>query len=307
MNTWFVILNPTAGSGKAEKDWPKIEAQLKRARFDFDLHKTARQGHAAELVKEGISKGYRKFLCVGGDGTLHHAMNGIMQQEEISSTEPTLAMIPVGTGNDWVRTYGIPTNYEETIRGIKLGKPFIQDVGLATFGDQKEERYFINFAGAGFDGYVVKNAGKRFGKLSYLWGLATCLFSFKTPSLHVEVNDENRQGKFYMTIAGIGQYGGGGMRLMPNAITNDGLLDLTLAGDLSKMDVVSNLGKIFSGKLLSHPKVESIRCKQIIIQPLDDQECWMEADGELLGQGPFEIKIIPSALRVLVPDHNFKD
>lgn len=306
MNQWLVILNPTAGSGKAEKDWPRIEAHLKQARFDFTLQKTEHAGHSAELVKEGIAKGYRKFLCVGGDGTLHHAMNGIMEQDEISSTEPTLAMIPVGTGNDWVRTYGIPTNYEETIRGIKLGKPFIQDVGLASFGQSATKRYFVNFAGMGFDGYVVKNARKRFGKLSYLWGLATCLFSYKPPELSISVNEEVKQGRIFMSIAGIGQYGGGGMRLMPEAITNDGLLDLTVAGDLSKMDVVMNLGKIFTGNFLNHSKVESFRCKSLKVEAIKGT-CYMEADGEFIGEGPFTIEVIPNALRVLVPDHNFKD
>jgi YegS/Rv2252/BmrU family lipid kinase len=306
MDAWLTIINPVAGNGKAGKDWPKIESLLKQARFDFVPHKTEHQGHAAELVQKGLKQGYRKFLCVGGDGTLHHMVNGIMEQDDVASTEITLAMISVGTGNDWIKTYGIPKDYKSAIRSIKLGKPFLQDVGIARYNQGKDHRFFVNFAGVGFDGEVVKKTGKKFGRLSYLWGLFTSLLGYKTPSLKLGFGEAEREGKYFMVIAGIGQYGGGGMRLMPDAITNDGLLDITMAADLGKMEVIGNLGKLFNGAFTGHPKVEQVKSKDFKVAS-QQGTAYMEADGEFIGEGPFDIKIIPSALRVLVPDHNFKD
>ncbi len=306
-DSWYTIINPNAGSGRANKDWPKIEEELKRSRFEFRPIKTEHPRHSEELVQRAIKEGYRKILCIGGDGTLHNIVNGILKQNSVPSTEITLAHISVGTGNDWVRTYGIPKGYKENIRSIKLGQPFIQDAGIARFEDGKESRFFLNLCGIGFDGEVVKQTGKKLGKISYMLGSLKALLTYNSSQFEIQMDQEEVSGKHYMVLAGIGQYGGGGMRLVPDAITNDGYFDLTLAGNLGKWEIISRLGQLYSGKFVEHPKVQQAKAQRVKVKAARKKQVYMEADGELMGTGDFEMEVIPAALRVLVPSHNFKD
>ena len=156
INTWFLIVNPNAGNKNFKKSWNKIKYLLKLKNIQYSFAITQYTKHETILIKEVIKKGYRNIISVGGDGTLHHVVNGIMTQRYIKTSEIKLGIIPLGTGNDWIKTYNIPNSIEKSIDIIKKNSTIFQDIGCITLQNGKKE-YFNNLGGIGYDGYVVKN------------------------------------------------------------------------------------------------------------------------------------------------------
>ena len=155
---WYVVVNPKAGSNKGKEDWPAIKKLLKAGSIDFDFVITKHQRHAILLVQQAVEKGFRKFISIGGDGTLNEVINGIFIKHQSLAPEIKLGVITVGTGNDWGRTHGMPEHYAEMVEIIKSEKLFSHDIGKAKYryGEENESRYFINIAGMGFDAMVAK-------------------------------------------------------------------------------------------------------------------------------------------------------
>ena len=245
------------------------------------------------------------MIVVGGDGTMNEAVNGIFNQQDVPSTEITLGMIPVGTGNDWGRTFNIPTDYKNIVRVIKKCDTLVQDAGTVKYlsEDGEKSRFFINMAGLGFDGFVAQktNYDKDHGKsnpLAYIKNLITSLFSYKASQIKIVVDDYEVNEKVFSISIGIGQYNGGGMRQAPDALPDDGLFDVTLIKDLSKWSVVASLRKLYNGTIGKHKRVITLMGKVIRID--SDPPVLLETDGESLGSSPFEFQIIPKSIRVIV-------
>lgn len=150
---WILILNPHAGGGRGAKDKQQIEQLLKSSGFVYELLISEYPKHAIKLAKNAIENGARQIIVVGGDGTLNEVANGVFQQQKYLPEDITIGMIPVGTGNDWIKTFGIPNNYQSAIDKISERKTLRQDVGKLAFSENGEEhfRYFSNMAGFGFD------------------------------------------------------------------------------------------------------------------------------------------------------------
>jgi YegS/Rv2252/BmrU family lipid kinase len=302
---WLAVVNPNAGVKKCEKDWNKISALLKKNNIDFTPVFTQKRDDAISITKEHIEKGYRKIISVGGDGTLHEIVNGIFRQKITDTTNITIAVISVGTGNDWGRTFAIPGDYNKSIQLIKKQDTFIQDAGMVSFACEgcTNYRYFVNMAGLGFDGLVAKktNADKDLGRanaLVYLKNIFSSLFSFQSvPTRIIIDNTEVNHHIFSMGVA-IGQYNGGGMKQAPDAIPDDGLFALTLIKDMSKWSVIANVNRLYNGTIGKHKKVEMLKGRHIIIEP--KIPVLLEVDGESVGESPFTFTIIPRSLRVVV-------
>jgi diacylglycerol kinase (ATP) len=308
-NKWLVVVNPKAGVGKCGKDWPKIQQLLQNENFEFDVVQTERQFHAIELVRKLVEEqGYRKIIAVGGDGTLNEAVNGIFQQTRYSSTDITLGMITVGTGNDWGRMYEFPLNYEKAIQILKNERTFLQDVGKVKYRyhTEDESRYFINMAGMGYDALVAKktNLMKAHGKggaLAYLYNLVTGLFQYKSIHLNIIVDGKTviDDPVFSMSI-GICKYNGGGMMQLPHAIPDDGLYDMTVIRKTSKFRVVRNIKNLYDGSFLNMPEVETFTGKKISITSTPRHAIFLETDGESLGSSPLDFEIVPQAVKLIV-------
>ncbi len=166
---WFVIVNPNAGRQKGSRDWPGIARLLTESGIGYIPSFTEKRGHAMELAGSCIREGFSKIIVAGGDGTLNEVVNGIYSQTLRDPSEITLAMIPLGTGNDWCRMFHITEEYHQAVEVILQGKEFLQDLGIIEFINpegQKEKRYFANIAGMGFDALVLKktNQDKEKGK-----------------------------------------------------------------------------------------------------------------------------------------------
>ena len=302
---WFVIVNPNAGKRKGEKDWLEIAAALTDAGIEFVNVFTEHRNHAVLLAQKYIENGYRNIIVVGGDGTLNEVVNGIFIQKHIPTNEITLAMIPVGTGNDWCRMFNIPGDYKQAVKLITKREIFVQDTGTIKYisNDGKEiTRYFINMAGMGFDALVAQKTNKQkdLGKsnpLSYVANIFLSLFSYTFTKVTILLDGEKIVSDIFSMSVGICQYNGGGMKQAPNALPDDGLFDMTLIKPVGKLKIIRNFLKLFDGTFTRMPEVSTYRSSKIIIH--SEPPMYMEADGESLGHTPFVFNILPQSLNVV--------
>jgi len=301
---WLVIVNPNAGSGKCLRDWPRIENLFNTYGISYTKVFTDRRFHAILISRNFIEQGYRNIIVVGGDGTINEVINGIFVQKKYKTDEITLGMIPVGTGNDWGRMFGISNNYEEAIRIIQRSNTFLQDAGKVLFhkNNNIQRRYFINIAGMGFDALVVKktNRLKDKGKGNpalYLYNIFTSLFNFKACRATIEVDGVAKARDIFSLSLGICRYNGGGMMQLPNALPDDGLFDLTVIKKIGRFDVIRNIKRLYDGSIVNHPKVETYQGKNIRISSPTD--IFLETDGESLGHTPMEFEIIPKSIKII--------
>ena len=313
---WLVVVNPKASVGKAEKDWPEIKQMLIDAGIEFDDVLTEYPRHAIEIVRNAIvEQGYRKFISVGGDGTDNEVINGIFTQDVVPTTEITMAALPIGTGNDWCRTFGIPLEYEEIIKIIKTGYTFAHDIGKLTYyndGDSKI-RYFLNAAGTGLDEMVcsstnlMKQQGKS-GTIRYLISLVKCIFKYKITHIQLTIDDELVFDDYILNLSiGNGRFNGGGMMTMPNAIPNDGLFDVTVIKKVSIFKFAANVKNVYDGTFINKiDEVKTFRGKSIHIVSIPPHSLLVETEGENLNNSPFDFEMLPRAINMVIPKEPVK-
>jgi len=299
INTWFLIVNPNAGNKNFKKSWNKIKYLLKLKNIQYSFAFTQYTKHETILIKEVIKKGYRNIISVGGDGTLHHVVNGIMTQRYIKTSEIKLGIIPLGTGNDWIKTYNIPNSIEKSIDIITKTSTIFQDIGCITLQNGKKE-YFNNLGGIGYDGYVVKNLNylKKIGSLAFLLSGLYSLFSYKKTKYSISIKNKTIQEKCLMIIFGICKYSGGGLRITENPNPTDGLLDITIVKDISFFDVLINLPKLYNGTIVHHKKVDNYKVKDVKI--INNYNSIIEADGEIIGNDSLNVSIHDKAVQFFI-------
>ncbi len=306
-----MVVNPNAGNRRIMRDWDKISKRMEKMKLSFDFVMTRRAEHAIELTGEALRQGYKKFIAVGGDGTLNEVANALLSFKSFNTQDYLLGLIPVGTGNDWGRMFGISNKYKLAIDTIVEGRTLLQDVGTITYHDNSTQhsRFFLNIAGMGFDAMVAQktNRQKAAGKsnpLSYFANLFTSLFQYKSRIIQVEIDDDKYNFNTFSMSVGICKYNGGGMMQLPNAIPDDGLLDVTIIKKIGLGTLLAQLRNLYTGQFIKHPKVATFQAKSVRISS-KKSGFMMEADGESLGHAPFEVNILPRALKVLVDKSYF--
>ena len=299
-NSWFLIANPTSGNRNFSKLWKEIQQLLQHKNINYSFAFTQFSKHEIELVQHAIQKGYRNFISVGGDGTLHHVVNGIMMQRYAKTSDITIAVIPLGTGNDWIKTYNIPNSVEKSIEIINKKKTILQDIGLLET-DDKVVSYFNNVAGLGYDGYIVNKLKKlkRFGAVGYLLAGISGLLFYKKSTFKIIFDDKTIETNCLMTIFGICKFSGGGMQFTKEVNSSDGFLDITIAKNLNLLDLIININKLYSGAIVNHKKMETYKTKEITVIP-QTLKPFIQADGELIGKGQVTVKIIEKAIHFIV-------
>lgn len=316
-NKWLVVVNPKASVGKSKKDWPMIRQILVNEGIEFDDILTEYPQHAIEIVRNAIvEKGYRKFIAVGGDGTNNEVINGIFTQDLVPTTDITMAVIPIGTGNDWRRTFEIPLEYDKVVKIIKAGCTFAHDIGKLTYyndGDTKI-RYFLNAAGTGLDEMVchstnlMKQKGKG-GTIRYLISLVKCIFTYKITHIQLFIDDKIVFDDSILNLSlGNGRFNGGGMMTMPKAIPNDGLFDITVIKKVSIFKFAANVKNVYDGSFINKIKeVKTFKGGKIRIVSIPPHSLKVETEGENLNNSPFDFEMLQQSINMVVPkNHMFK-
>jgi YegS/Rv2252/BmrU family lipid kinase len=306
-SAWRVIVSSRSGGGKARRDWPEIAKMLKARSIEFSEKITDHAYHAIELAREAVLEGFRKLLVLGGDGAIHEVLNGLYSQEEVSPSEVTLGLIPVGSGNDWSRLHKIPSDYEAAVDLIAEADKHtrVQDVArVDTLMDGKPYcRHMMNIGGLGFDSEVCHrfDLAKERGHASdrqYLKSLLSGFLSYKCLKFRVSVDgQEFYRGPAFSVALGIGKYCGGGMMQTPEAIPDDGLIDVTVVGKISKLQFLHKVPSLFRGDIFKNKEVIHTRGRQVDISAAPYS--YMEVDGEPVGITPVHVAVIPAGVKVV--------
>ena len=217
-----------------------------------------------------------------------------------------LATIPIGTGMDFVRTYGIPTSFEDAVVVARDGRPRTIDAGLVryrTWGGEDAERWFANVGSVGMSGAVAQRANGMSkalgGKVTFFYALTRVFFEWENTEVRVTFDGGERRGRMHDVVVANGVWHGGGMMLAPGAAPDDGLFDVVLIGDVSRVDFLTTAPKIYKGKHVTHPKVEVVRTAHVTVDA--DERLPIELEGEQVGTTPATFEVVPGALRVRVP------
>jgi diacylglycerol kinase (ATP) len=259
-----------------------------------------RPGQLIELARSAVEGGAQLVVAVGGDGTVNEVVNGL------AGSTAELATIPIGTGMDFGRTYGIPTRFDDAVRVAVEGETRTVDAGLVRFRSWRggeESRFFANVGSVGMSGAVaqrVNGMSKALGgRATFFYALTRVFLSWQNTEVTVRLDDAERRARMHDVIVANGVWHGGGMMLAPDARPDDGLFDVVLIGDVSKTDFLTTAPKIYKGKHVGHPKVEVLRSARVEVE--SDEHLPIEVEGEQPGTTPAVFEIVPGALRVRVP------
>jgi diacylglycerol kinase (ATP) len=291
-----IIVNPTAGSGRAAKLLPWIRDRL-APRPDADLHVTSRPREAQDLAARAAAGGCDRIVAVGGDGTIQEIVNGILQ----GRARPGIGIVPVGSGNDLARSIGLPTDAAEAWT-IAIGRVTRQiDVALATNGDG-QRRWFASAGGIGFDAQVAtamaRRRGWQTGRAGYLLTTLTELRRFDNRHLRIVLDGEPLERRALFVAIANGAYYGGGMRIAPDAMVDDGWLDVCIVGDISRLTAIRELPNLYRGTHVRNPAVSVHRARQVEMS--GEETTHVHLDGEPFGTLPLRVEIRPVALQVAV-------
>jgi len=297
-----VIVNPVAGAYSTRRKWPHISKLLRHVGLSFDYEYTEGVGHAIELAKAAASDGYRYLVAVGGDGTVNEVANGILHST--NSGDTALGIVSTGTGSDFVRSVGIPRDYARACSFLVSSRRLLIDVGVVEYKSkgQSRRRFFVNGAGVGFDATVVKateRLPKYFGgTVPYLVGLVRTLFAYRNKAVILGVGGKVEAKRILSVIVANGAYLGGRMYVAPGAELSDSLLDVVIIGDIGKFELLKALPMVYKGTHITHPKVRMEKAAHITIE--SSEPILVQADGELLGEGPASFWLMPAALSIVV-------
>ena len=305
---YFFIVNPRAGSGKTMYEWLPAERKLKRLGIPCYIALTDHKRHATALAQHAAAEGYRRIIAVGGDGSLHEVFNGICRwcaATGVPTEEFLLGVVPIGSGNDWIRSLSVPNDTIEVVNLIRRNSFGRMDV-MRVKSSGGRTAYMANIGGVGFDSHVCKRvntqkeSGRR-GKLIYLNSLRYTIFNLKSINISVVADGEVVfTGLCYSVAFGNGRYSGSGMRQVPLAVLDDGLLDYTIIPKTPLLKVVKELPRLFNGTLHQSVYVISGKCRSLQIVPMDEQSNDIfELDGEIEGLLPMSIEVTGHMINVI--------
>lgn len=273
MNKILFIINPVAGGGKAKKLEPQINEYMKDIKLEYCIQMTRKPKDAIEMAKLGIKEGYNTIVAVGGDGTVNEVAIGIMELGH-----GTLGIIPSGTGNDLARTLEIPFDIKAALDVIIKGNRKKIDIGIVN------NNLFLNIARIGLDSEVVKNTEKIKKRIrtrfAYLVGIINTLFSFKGKKVMLEIDDHLMDKDISLVAVGNGKYYGGGLKILPMAIAEDGYFHVIVVNKTPMLKLLFLFPSIFSGQHIRFKKdVEIFKAKKIRI--ITEDKTYLNVDGEI--------------------------
>lgn len=319
---WMAVVNVFAASKKAGALWNTVEKELQAHGVEYHSRMTGRSGCASDIAFDACVVGYRRFLSVGGDGTVHDVLNGIasfvewkaQSGESLSMADFTIGVIPVGSGNDWIKSAKVPKDIKKVAALIASGKTARQDVvKVSVLGPDGRSvdapiavSYMINVGGIGLDARVCtrvnmkKKHGHR-GKILYVTSLIHAIYH-RVPAFAKVYCDGEKvfEGPYFSIAFGIGMYSGGGMRQTPAAVMDDGMLDMTLIPELPLGKIAREAPRLFTGTFLEVPELISKRGRSIEVLPYGEGGHEpVEVDGEVIGKAPVRFDVLETQIHVV--------
>ena len=310
-HSWTVIVNPHAGSGRTQPVWKRAKILLEAREIPFRELFTRRKHDAVSLVSEAAALGFRRFLAVGGDGTAHEVLQGIARAvesarakgEDARFSDYTLGVIPIGSGNDWVKGHRIPRRLEKIVDLIAGERFLMQDVVKVSAAEG--DSYMLNVGGLGFDAMVCervnaqKDRGKR-GRLLYVSALLYQIFHYRPSPVEVLADGKPLYaGPFYSIAFANGPYCGGGMRQCPLARFDDSLLEMTLVPQLPLGRLLPKLPRLFTGSLHRVKDLVFARACTIDVKVIAGAPELIEVDGETVGHTAVRLEVLEDRLQVV--------
>jgi diacylglycerol kinase (ATP) len=297
-----VIANPRSGRGKVGAELPKIERILIDSGLDYRIVQTTRPGHATEAAREALQGGERYLVAVGGDGTVHEVVNGMLQDDQPIAEDAVLGVVAAGSGCDFVKSFDLPADVAQAARHLAGERVRRIDVGKVTFtaGTAQMIRYFPNIAEAGLGGAVAARASRLPGMLGparYLCGFWLTLPGFRPATVRLEADGHAFEWRAHNVVVANCRFYGGGMQISPKSEPDDAVLDvLVMVGP--KSDAFTTVPKVYRGTHLPHRNIVELRASRVRVDT--DLPFRIEADGEALGTTPATFELIPKPIRLKV-------
>ena len=289
----FLIVNLIAGHGRCKALFPKVKAELDRRGIEYELHHTNEPLEATDVAKWGIEAGFHRIVAMGGDGTVNEVTNGMLGEDAV------LAVIPAGTGNDFIRMLGIPADPFEALDVLTNGRERTMDLGQVA-----EDRCFVNGVGIGIDAQVARDVlqMKRLqGAAAYISAAVKEVFRFKAFPVTIESADWQLETTCLSVGLSNGKFAGGGFKLAPEADIIDGMIDISAIEDYSKLQRLVRLPQVRAGKHLRWRKVHYRQLAEATIASPSKLIAHVDGEPYRLPSEPFGVRVLPDALRVLVP------
>lgn len=307
MSKICIIANPAAGGGSARKKIPHLQRLISQTGLDADLLITERRGHGIELACQAALNGSPVVVSAGGDGTLNEVINGLMLARGTSSApNPPLGVLCIGRGNDFSGSVGLPTDLEGGVQNLINGQRRLVDIGRVYGGLFPDGRYFGNCVGVGFDAMTtiqVSRMPRMGGFLSFLVAvLKTIFLYYKGPTVTIDYDDQSLTLPTLLVSVMNGRRLGGGFWLAPTAEPDDGLFDLCIAHQMSRLEIFRMIPHFLNGTQGSQPAIKTGQAKHIVITA-QTGSLPAQTDGEILcvdGQR-LEIELFPRHLEIVSP------
>ena len=300
--TAVLVCNVRSGKGGVGKALPEVESALRDRGIDYEVRRTEHRGHATEIARDVVSTGGRFVVAMGGDGTVHEVVNGMLADDKAIAPDAVMGVVAAGTGSDFIKTFGLPAQPRHAASHLDGGESFLIDIGKLTYmqDGQERTRYFPNIAEVGLGAEVVARAERLprwLGPTVYLAAFWLSMRKHRSARVKVDVVDRVYEGPMNNMVVANGQFFGGGMKIAPKAAPTDGLLDIQIE-HARKKEAIAMMPKVFKGEHVPHPDIEEF--KRVRCSITSDRPLLIEADGEVLGTTPASFEVIPEALALKV-------
>lgn len=303
MKIVFVVNNK---KNRLEKVLPGLEHYCRQTNLgSVKFISTLRKKHAIELAKQATENGCDYLIAVGGDGTLHEVINGVLQSNIPANEYPVIGLLPYGSANDFARTAQISNSIEELIELIQSNTTQKIDLGKIIVQNTQETRYFINIAGIGLGPEVaqkLEQSSSVFGpEFNYFKQIIKGFLSYVKKEVSCTSSSWHWKGKLLQMAVANGRYYGNAICTAPDAKLTDGQFQVAIFGDLSIWDYIVNLGNLKKGVKIKLPQVSYYTTNEVFIESNDS--CSIEADGEYVDLVPATISVLPKAICFLMPSN----
>jgi diacylglycerol kinase (ATP) len=298
----LVIANPRSGRGRVGQELPELERQLNARRLGYRIVETEGPGHASTVAAEALRGGERFLVAVGGDGTVHEVVNGMLEDDRPVSEGAILGVVAAGSGCDFVKTFGLPQDVPRAVRHLEGDRLYPIDIARVDYvqDGRTVTRYVPNIAECGLGGAVVRRAERLprwLGRSRYFWGFWLTVRRYRPCRISVRADRKEFEGRANNVVVANGQFYGGGMKISPRSYPGDGLLDVQISTG-PKSEAFTMIPKIYRGEHVPHPHIKEMRGRRITVDA--ERPLPVEGDGEVLGMTPATFTVLPEVISLKI-------